>query len=1182
MRVPAQSLGQRRGEDARGQTVNVGERASALVTLLFTDLVGSTELLTDLGDDAAEEVRRAHFALLRQAVSETGGREVKSLGDGLMVVFPSGVDALRCAVTMQRRIQEHNEERAGPRVAVRVGLHAGEPLREGDDFHGEAVVVASRLCNQAEGGQILTSELVAGLVGSRGGFRFQPAGRLRLKGLPEPLAAVTVDWRPAEVPAPRPATAARPRSLPPAPRGPRLVGRDRELAVLESELERAVAGEFRCALLVGEGGVGKTRLAGELASRHGDGVVSLSARAYPLGVTTAFGVWTEALEGHLRGLDPDEVDQLCAGASDDLAGLLRSARPVRGTRSAPGEEPPRSRLLEAFTVVLSNLAREYPVMVLLDDLHMADASSLELLHYLAHGCSGDRVLVVATARPVELADRREAAAVLSRLEQDDLLRRLTLEPLGADALADLAAGVTGEGATPVLIEWVEQRSRGNPLYAIGLLRALLEEGANLAAPALRRIPEGLAERVTSRLRELDDAAQRTLELLAVLGRRVDSRALVGLSGENPDDLTDTLDRLVQLGGVAEEERGHELTYEIAHPLVAEAIYQGISAGRRRRFHREVGRRLLAAGRLGEAAPHFVVAADPGDDEAVGVLRDAVAAAEEAESYQEALTILKALVELLPAGDPRWAGVVDALSWEAQWVVNHRADTHAVFGIPALRAMDQALTEVGDPARRAAVKLRLASFLGWGAGEMDEARRVAGEAEQLFEAAGDRRGALLARHELAWVEYLAGGPEACRRLEELAAHVVQEAEAIGDNVVRSRALSSVAAAMVSRCKLAESDELVARALEEERAGGGPHGRYSAHYYRAIVLAVRGRTGEAKAALAAADAFATGAEIGPRLALEFTVAGLVGDHRWTLDQARDRSLFATELSCQRALAFAVAGVAAAEVGETDDARRYVSRARSTYGDRPWGFQSEFARYAEAALTWREAGPCAALPTLTEAVARLMAMDAWTMAIPPLVDLAELGGRLGRPEGTAADGLAAVAERSNLDCHRALLALASGWAAFAGGDRPGAAVEAARAVEALSALDWPFYLGRAWVLVGLSTDDRDQAVGALRSAAEIFDATGSLARRAEALDALGRLGSAGKRAAAVASGPASLTSREREVAALAAAGLSAKEICERLFIGERTVESHLARAYAKLGVRSKVELARRGPELGLESGS
>jgi DNA-binding CsgD family transcriptional regulator len=351
---------------------------------------------------------------------------------------------------------------------------------------------------------------------------------------------------------------------------------------------------------------------------------------------------------------------------------------------------------------------------------------------------------------------------------------------------------------------------------------------------------------------------------------------------------------------------------------------------------------------------------------------------------------------------------------------------------------------------------------------------------------------------------------------------------------------------------------------------------------MVLAVQGRTGEAKQTLAAADAFATGAEAGGRLQLQFAVAGLIGDHRWTLEQARERGLIATEVNPHRALSFAVTGLAAAEVSELDDARRYVSRARSAYGDRPWGFQSEWARYAEAVLAWRELGPAPAFPTMTDVVARIMAMDAWSMAIPALVDLAEIAGRLGRPEAAAADGLAAIVERTNLDCHRALLALASGWAAFGGGDRSAAVSDAARAVEMLSRFDWPLYLGRAWALLGLTTGDRDQGVEALRSAAEVFDAIGSRVRRAEALDALGRLGSAGKRAAAAASGPASLTSREREVAALAAAGLSAKEIGERLFIGKRTVESHLAGAYAKLGVRSKVELARRASEFGLDPGS
>ncbi|MGH9011981.1 MAG: adenylate/guanylate cyclase domain-containing protein, partial [Acidimicrobiia bacterium] len=166
-----------------------------VVAILFTDLVGSTEVLDRLGDDAAEELRRTHFSLLRRAVADADGTEVKSLGDGLMVTFASPVQALSCAVAMQRAIADHNRAEPGRSLLVRVGLHAGDPVRHEDDLHGTAVVVAKRLCDRAAGGQILASDLVAGLVGKRGEFRFRSAGRLKLKGLSEPTPAVTVEWR---------------------------------------------------------------------------------------------------------------------------------------------------------------------------------------------------------------------------------------------------------------------------------------------------------------------------------------------------------------------------------------------------------------------------------------------------------------------------------------------------------------------------------------------------------------------------------------------------------------------------------------------------------------------------------------------------------------------------------------------------------------------------------------------------------------------------------------------------------------------------------------------------------------------------------------------------------------------------------------------------------------------------
>ena len=134
---------------------------AGVVTFLFTDLVGSTALIDRLGDDAADSVRRNHFNLLRKSIEEAGGEEVKNLGDGLMVSFASPVAAVSCAVAMQRALAE-SEHR------IRVGVHAGEPVQDGDDYFGTPVVVAKRLCDRAEGGQILATELLAGLVGTRG------------------------------------------------------------------------------------------------------------------------------------------------------------------------------------------------------------------------------------------------------------------------------------------------------------------------------------------------------------------------------------------------------------------------------------------------------------------------------------------------------------------------------------------------------------------------------------------------------------------------------------------------------------------------------------------------------------------------------------------------------------------------------------------------------------------------------------------------------------------------------------------------------------------------------------------------------------------------------------------------------------------------------------------------------
>ena len=155
----------------------------------MTDLVGSTAIADRVGPEAAEELRTAHFGLLRGALERTGGREVKNLGDGLMVVFSSASQALACAAQMQQAVEARNR-RSEEQLGVRIGLSLGEATVEDGDYFGEPVVEAARLCAHAAGGQIVVNALVRQLAGSRDGHRFRSLGDLELKGISASVSGV--------------------------------------------------------------------------------------------------------------------------------------------------------------------------------------------------------------------------------------------------------------------------------------------------------------------------------------------------------------------------------------------------------------------------------------------------------------------------------------------------------------------------------------------------------------------------------------------------------------------------------------------------------------------------------------------------------------------------------------------------------------------------------------------------------------------------------------------------------------------------------------------------------------------------------------------------------------------------------------------------------------------------------
>jgi class 3 adenylate cyclase len=164
------------------------------VTILFSDIEGFTDITERLGDLKAQDVLRAHNEVIRGQLAAHGGHEVKSLGDSFMLSFDGARRALRCAIGVQRALEEYNDKHPEASIRVRIGLHTGEAIREGDDLFGKTVIVASRVAAEADGGEILVSSLLKELADSSGEFEFGPPREAVLKGLSATHTLYPVVW----------------------------------------------------------------------------------------------------------------------------------------------------------------------------------------------------------------------------------------------------------------------------------------------------------------------------------------------------------------------------------------------------------------------------------------------------------------------------------------------------------------------------------------------------------------------------------------------------------------------------------------------------------------------------------------------------------------------------------------------------------------------------------------------------------------------------------------------------------------------------------------------------------------------------------------------------------------------------------------------------------------------------
>jgi len=614
--------------------------STVTATFLFTDLVDSTAIAARLGPDAAEALRQAHFGILRSGAQHTGGVEVKTLGDGIMLMYTSPSRAVSCAVAIQQGIERHNRRATQP-LEVRIGISTGEATEEDGDFFGDAVVEASRLCAAARGHQILTTELVKMMLGRNATHELVPVGELELKGIPDPVPAVEVSWEPEVTPGAVPLPA---RFVGTSAEGVfGFFGRAAEMQGIGDALKRAAA-ERRpnVVLLAGEPGIGKTTLAAQAArAAHAEcGTVLFGHCTEDLGAP--YQPWIEALR-HLIEHAPQELldahVERHGGAVARLVPALTQCTNAVPPDASADPDSERFLLFEAVAGLLAANATENAVVVVLDDFQWADTASVQLVRHLAGATTATSLLLLVTYRDSDIARGHPLAALVGDLPRITTTVRFTLHGLDDREFVELVEGIAGHEMNEEglgFVHAIHRETDGNPFFTTEMLRHLWETGAIvlengryvLSAPIDEAgLPSSVRDVVGRRVERLGDEPARVLTAAAVMGREFDLGVLADVTETAEDQLLDLLDEMVSASLVVEHPDVPGL-YRFEHALIQHTLYQDLGTTRRQRMHQRIAEALERAGATStrpaaELARHWLAATRPTDvNKALEYVREA--------------------------------------------------------------------------------------------------------------------------------------------------------------------------------------------------------------------------------------------------------------------------------------------------------------------------------------------------------------------------------------------------------------------------------------------------------------------------------------------------------------------------------------------------------------------------------
>jgi DNA-binding CsgD family transcriptional regulator len=990
-----------------------------------------------------------------------------------------------------------------------------------------------------------------------------------------------------------------------------LVGRSAELAVLSRIIDEAAKGAGRSVFVVGEGGIGKTRLAAAAAERATkSGWIVATGRAYPVETGVPYALFSDALLPIVQKLEPSTLSVLTRGGAADLGYLFPNlGTPPDRERALSGADPSevKARLLWNFTQFLGRLTSRQPLLIVLENLQWADASSLELLHFVARQIEGQKIVLLGTYNESE----RDSNAFLRSTEQSLLsIGALTIQklaPLERAEVQDFVQQMFGVDKTSTrhFSTMLYDSTRGNPFFVEATLKSLVDSGALTQKDGrwtgwemeTLHVPSTIRDVLKARVGRLSPNARALANLAAVIGTRAPYDTLAKVSGLSESEIIAGLDELLAQRVLQETGSVDSIHYDFTHPLLQQVIYTELGQARARLLHATIAEALeslygsSALAHADELALHFAKAHSQSlARKAVRYLHAAGRAALEKYANREAANYLAAALEHLDKdptiSDAPREEIIGTLARTRQRLGEYDAAMELW-----VRAREEALTR-GERSVVADIEHRMGLGCYWSGKYADALAHyeagllAAGEASDPSTTVRLRLAKGIALQDLGRL------PDAQAEVE--AALASAEKGAVANDALLSRVHRALLLLYTWTGPLDLAHEHGRRAIAHAEAAGQRMLEWTAHWGMALLAGIMGDKPDFLKHLAASDQLAEQMH-SPLLPLwsgELYVQYCASVGEWDAAvETAERTIGLAKSLNQRVLLprlYVWSGLIYLSRGSDAKAKQYFDEAWKLAGaekagslegagERALDVPSIVPAHLGLASYYLAKGHPKEAVRISEAglaIADRTGYIVWALQwLLPMVGEAALTAR---DFERAAGHLARMRRDAGRFQHRLGLAYADACdgllARFRDRD-PTRAIELMQSsVDQLEALPFPAQaarIRRRLAGVFVEVGDREAGMRELRKAHDVFARLGATLELEGTREEMRELGIRPP-PKSVTSGAAGLTGREIEIARMVATRKSNKEIGGALQISARTVSTHLSNIFLKLGVGSRGELA------------